>query len=208
MLDKIYFKFAWLRWKRRQETSIALRHYFKHKFDIDVGLYSYGCFDRWRMPGPIRIGRYCSFGSSVRVVDANHPMDSLTTHPICYDPAASVIEATRIKAIRLIIEDDVWVGHNSVILPSCKYIGRGAIIGAGSIVTRDVAPYSVVAGNPARLLRHRFDPQVIAAIEASKWWQLSIPQLREEERANKLISSAVAAVLPALAAIRQGADET
>ncbi len=82
----------------------------------------------------------------------------------------------------LIIEDDVWIGHNTVVLPGCKLIGRGAIIGAGSIVTKDVAAYSIVAGNPGRTLRARFDPELIAALEASRWWTLDLPDLAHIER--------------------------
>lgn len=199
IIDKAYFKIFWLRWKRDQTTNTALRHFFRDRFDIDVGQYSYGCFDRWRMPGPLRIGRYCSFGNSVRVVDANHPLDGLTSHPIGYDPGAGVIAHSRINPVPLVVEDDVWVGHNSVILPGCKFIGRGAVIGAGSIVTRDVAPYSIVAGNPARVLRSRFSEPVIAAIEASQWWRLSPAELRAAELRDKLISAPVVDVLPALA---------
>ncbi|MBA4011928.1 MAG: hypothetical protein C0481_08690 [Phenylobacterium sp.] len=77
------------------------------------------------------------------------------------------------------IEGDVWIGHNAIILPGCRHIGRGAVIGAGAIVTHDVASYSIVVGNPARKLRDRFEPALVEAIEATKWWELSIHELRE-----------------------------
>ncbi len=173
-----------MRWKNRQMDSESLRKHFREHFAIDVGMYSYGCFDRWRMPGPLRIGRYCSFGNSVRVVDANHPMDGLTTHPLIYEARHGVIADDRIKSLPLVIEDDVWVGHNSVILPGCKHIGRGAIIGAGSIITRDVPAYAIIAGNPGRMLKMRFDAATIDAIEASQWWLLDLIELRTAERAN------------------------
>jgi virginiamycin A acetyltransferase len=206
IIDRAYFKFCWLRWKREQMTNLALRQYFYDRFDIEVGLYSYGCFDRWRMPGPLRIGRYCSFGNSVRVVDANHPLDGLTTHPIGYDPNAGVIDHSRINPVPLVVEDDVWVGHNTVILPGCKHIGRGAVIGAGSIVTRDIAAYSIVAGNPARMLRPRFSECVIEAIEASQWWRLTPAELRAAELQDKLISAPAAEVLTALARLAPSAN--
>jgi len=78
----------------------------------------------------------------------------------------------------LVIEDDVWIGNNVVILPGCKFIGRGSIIGAGSIVTRNVERYTVVAGNPARKLRDRFAAELVAQIEASRWWELDALALR------------------------------
>ena len=164
---------------RRQHDSEELRAHFAARHDIVVGLHSYGCFDRWRMPGPLRIGRYCSFARTVRVVDANHPVAAMTTHPVLYERRFGVIDEDIVHAAPLIIEDDVWVGHNVVILPGCKRIGRGAVIGAGSIVTRDVERYEIVAGVPARHLRQRFAPELAAAIEASHWWEMDIPALRD-----------------------------
>lgn len=168
--------------RRRQFDNLKLRRYFRDKHDIDVGLYSYGCFDRWRMPGPMIVGRYCSIAATTRSVRANHPMDALTTHPALYERAFGVVEKDLIEPAALVLEDDVWIGHNVVILPGCKRIGRGAVVGAGAIVTSDVESYAVVAGNPARKLRARFAPDLIAAIEASRWWELTIAQLADLAR--------------------------
>jgi virginiamycin A acetyltransferase len=165
-------------WLRAQHDSQALRTYFRTRFDIDVGYYSYGCFDRWRMPGPLRIGRYCSIANSVRVAPGNHPLDALTTHPALYEAKFGVIDSDTMQHQPLIVEDDVWIGHNAILLPGCKHIGRGAVIGAGSIVTRDVPAYAIVAGNPARVLRQRFAPEMIAALERSAWWTLDAADLR------------------------------
>jgi acetyltransferase-like isoleucine patch superfamily enzyme len=165
--------------RRRQYDNVKLRAYFKEKHDIEVGLYSYGCFDRWRMTGPLRIGRYCSIANTVRSVPGNHSMSSLTTHPGLYERAFGIVEEDVVWPEPQVIEDDVWIGHNVVILPTCRRIGRGAVIGAGSIVTRDVEPYAVMAGNPARKLRYRFDPEMISAIEASRWWELDWAEFRQ-----------------------------
>lgn len=164
---------------RRQNDSQALRDHFARRHGIEVGLYSYGCFDRWRMPGPLRIGRYCSFARTVRVVDANHPVEAITTHPALYERQFGVIDNDLVHSAPLIIEDDVWVGHNVVILPGCKFIGRGAIIGAGSIVTRDIKRYEIVSGVPARHMRQRFSPELADAVDATRWWEMSMGQLRE-----------------------------
>ena len=75
---------------RDQRTSTFLRRHFARKYGIHIGRHSYGCFDRWRFPARTRIGRYCSFAKSVRVVEINHPVDALTTHPYLYDPAFGV----------------------------------------------------------------------------------------------------------------------
>ena len=70
MLGGLIDRARLFRWRRQQMSSLPLRAFFAERYGIQVGLYSYGCFDRWRMPGPLRIGRYCSFGNSVRVVDS------------------------------------------------------------------------------------------------------------------------------------------
>lgn len=174
---------ARLRWlKRREYDSVELRQWFAQDFGVEVGLYSYGCFDRWRFPHRTRIGRYCSFAKSVRVVEANHPLDALTTHPFLYDPRFGVAPSAPPLPEWLEIADDVWVSHNATILPGCKSIGRGAIIGAGAVVTKDVAPYSIVFGVPAKPVRMRFQPDLIAAIEASRWWELDKTGLQEIAR--------------------------
>ncbi len=162
---------------RHEYDSLALRAHFRDRWAIEIGLYSYGCFDRWRIPPGTVIGRYCSFARSARILDANHPVEALSTHPFLYERRFGVVAADRIQAPPALIEDDVWVSHNAIVTPSCKHIGRGAIIGAGAVVTRDVPAYAIVAGNPARILRPRFPPDLIAAIEASRWWTLDKDQL-------------------------------
>lgn len=131
------------------------------------------------MPGPLRIGRYCSFAKTARVVDANHPLEALTTHPLLYEKQFGVVPENRLHSEPLFVGDDVWVGHHAIIMPGCKKIGRGAVIGAGSIVTRDIDPYTVVAGVPAHPLRKRFSDELIEAIEASRWWECEPAELRD-----------------------------
>jgi virginiamycin A acetyltransferase len=165
--------------RRRQFDNVRLRRYFRGHFEIDVGLYSYGCFDPWRLPGPMQVGRYCSIASTARSVLSNHPIEALTTHPALYERAFGVVEADLIQNSMLAIEDDVWIGHNAIILPGCKVIGRGAIVGAGSVVTGNIERYAIVGGNPAHKLRRRFEPELIEAIEQSRWWELDLDGLRQ-----------------------------
>jgi virginiamycin A acetyltransferase len=184
--------------RRREFDNLKLRRHFKKYYGIDVGLYSYGCFDRWRMPGPMKVGRYCSVARTVRSARGNHPIGALTTHPVLYERTFGVIDTDISLNDVLVIEDDVWIGHNVVILPGCKHIGRGAVIGAGAIVTKDVASYSVMAGNPARKLRDRFPPDLIEAVEESRWWELNLAELR------KLVKSKPDAVYtPSASSVRE-----
>lgn len=161
-----------IRWLLRDEyESGALRAHFARRWGVEVGLYSYGCFDPWRVPSRTRIGRYCSFARTARILDANHPIEALTTHPFLYEAKFGVVDRDRIDPAWLTIGDDVWLSHNATITPGCKSIGRGAIIGAGAVVTKDVEPYAVMVGQPARKIRDRFDAETIAALEASRWWE-------------------------------------
>lgn len=166
------------RWQRDPFRSMALRRWFREQHRIDVGLYSYGCFDQWRMPGPLIIGRYCSIAKTVRSAPINHPLEAITTHPALYERKFGVVDADIHYDDPQVIEDDVWIGHHAIILPGCRRIGRGSVIGAGAIVTRDVPRYAVVAGNPARVIRERFPRDVQAALEQSRWWELDLAALR------------------------------
>lgn len=168
---------------RNEYESRTLRDYFKRTYDIEVGLYTFGAFDRWRIPPGSRIGRYCSIARTARLLDANHPMDALSTHPCFYLGGLGVAEADRIHPQPPTVEDDVWISHNATITSGCNRIGRGAVIGAGAVVTRDVPSYAIVTGVPARIARYRFDPETITAIEATRWWELDKPALAAALRA-------------------------
>lgn len=129
--------------------------------------------------GKITIGRYCSIASGVRFLGANHPIDHFSTSAIFYNKSLGY-DVKDIQRYDLIIEDDVWIGLNVCITCGCKRIGRGAIIGAGSVVTKDVEPYTIVGGVPAKVIRKRFDDGRIAQLEASKWWEKDPIQLIKE----------------------------
>lgn len=162
-----------IRWLLRDEMeSTELRAWFAKRWGVEAGLYSYGCFDPWRVPRRTRIGRYCSFAKSVRILDANHPLDALTTHPFLYEAKWGVVPKDTIDPPWLEIGDGVWLSHNVTITPGCKSIGRGAVVGAGAVVTKDVPAYAIMGGMPAKLMRMRFDDATIARIEASRWWEL------------------------------------
>jgi probable biosynthetic protein (TIGR04098 family) len=175
---------AMVRLHRRDEyESAALRSYFRRHHDIDVGLYTIGPFDRWRIPPGARIGRYCSIARTARLLDADHPVDALSTHPYFYLPEFGVVTENQLSLRPQIVEDGVWIGHNAIITPGCARVGRGAIIGAGAVVMQDVPPYAIVTGAPARLVRFRFDPDTIAVIEATRWWELDREALAHAARA-------------------------
>jgi len=174
---------VWLM-RRNEYESLALRRHFAERWQVEVGLYSYGCFDPWRVPRRTRIGRYCSIAKTARILDANHPIEALTTHPYLYEARFGIVPTDLIDPPWLEIGDDVWISHNATLTPGCKRIGRGAIIGAGAVVTADVPPYAIMAGLPAKRLRDRFDAETIAAIEASRWWESDKQTLAAMVRAH------------------------
>ncbi|WP_157098981.1 CatB-related O-acetyltransferase [Novosphingobium rosa] len=159
-------------------TSLALREKFRAQ-GVEVGLYSYGCFDLGRVPAGVTVGRYCSFAPTAQIFLRNHGVEFLGLTAYLYNQHLGVVEDNKIPHVTLTVGDDVWMGHNCIILPQVGSIGRGAVIAAGAVVTRAVPPYAVVAGNPARVVRMRFDEATIAAIEDTRWWELDTEGLRQ-----------------------------
>lgn len=130
------------------------------------------------------IGRFCSIASHVRINPGNHPLWRVTSHHLTYRRAAyglgeddaEFFAWRRAHPVR--IGHDVWIGHGAIILPGVT-IGNGAAIGAGAVVTKDVPPYTVVAGVPARIIRERFPATIAEQIERAAWWNWSRQELEE-----------------------------
>ncbi len=127
------------------------------------------------------IGRFCQIAAGVEFVmnGANHQMNAVSTFPF-YTLEGWEMEPPAASDLPLkgdtVIGNDVWIGQNAVILPGV-HIGDGAIIGADSVVGSDVEPYAVVAGNPAKVLRKRFDDALIDLLLRFKWWDRSIEEI-------------------------------
>ena len=130
------------------------------------------------------IGSFCSIacGAKFLFTSANHAMGSLSTYPfpIFYDDwgldGGRVTDAWDNRG-DIVIGNDVWIGFEAVILSGVT-IGDGAIVGARSVVTRDVPPYTIVGGAPARPIRRRFDGETIAALERIRWWDWDEARIR------------------------------
>jgi len=116
-----------------------------------------------------KIGKYCSVSWNVNIGIPSHTLDTITTHNFIHSSFYGFIEGCHTQKKITEIGHDVWIGVNSVILAGVK-IGNGAVIGAGSIVSKDVEAYAIYAGNPAKLIRYRFDKKTIAILEDLKWW--------------------------------------
>ena len=127
------------------------------------------------------IGKFCQIAAGVEFVmnDANHQMNAVSTFPF-YTLEGWEMEPPALKDMPFkgdtVIGNDVWIGQNAVVLPGV-HISDGAIIGANSVVGCDVAPYTIVIGNPAKELRKRFDAELIDLMLRLKWWDKSIEEI-------------------------------
>ncbi len=158
--------------------SGRVRKLYAEIYRIRIGYGTYGgCFDTDKIPPDVTFGNYCSIASGVRIFRANHPSDRFTTHPLLYNPVMGFVDRDMLVRPPLEIGHDVWIGANAIVLPGVSRIGDGAVIGAGSVVTKDVEPYEIVVGNPARPIRKRFGDAQIAALEKSRWWEMDRREL-------------------------------
>jgi acetyltransferase-like isoleucine patch superfamily enzyme len=129
-----------------------------------------------------KIGRYCSIASNVSIGSGSHPLArNVSTHPIFHLrrlPEWDLVPRDTFDEFRPTqVGSDVWIGTNAVLRDGVT-VGDGAVIGAGSIVTRDLEPYGVYAGVPARLLRFRFDETVVERLLQIKWWDRDFSWIR------------------------------
>lgn len=130
------------------------------------------------------IGKFCSVGNGVLTVGGTHPTRTWASmHPAFYSAArqcgTSFVSEELFKEATppAVIGNDVWIGTGALLLGGIT-VGDGAVVGAGAVVTKDVAPYAVVAGNPAKELRKRFSEEEIAFLQELNWWDLPEEQLR------------------------------
>lgn len=153
---------------------------------VKIGRHSYG-IDRRSFAGldpesPVSIGNFCSFGPEVLIFGrADHPTNLVSTFPFrrrLFAPHQPNRDALTRGGVT--IGHDVWVGARAMILSGVT-IGHGAVVAAGSVVTRDVAPYVIVAGVPARQIRERLPPEQVAALLGIAWWNWSDEKLRAFE---------------------------
>jgi phosphonate metabolism protein (transferase hexapeptide repeat family) len=143
-------------------------------WDSELGDYSY--IERQSEAIYTSIGKFSAVASDVRLNALAHPIDRVSQHKITYRPNEYFLGAKLDKAFRerrrqarVEIGNDVWIGHGAIVMPGVK-IGHGAVVAAGAVVTKDVAPYAIVAGVPARFLKWRFEPHLAERLIALAWW--------------------------------------
>ena len=144
-----------------------------------------------------KIGRFCSISSSVRVVANTHPLDFVSTYSGFYKsvmpryPFGNVDFVEFLKTdggFSCVIGNDVWIGRD-VLIRGGVVIGDGAVIGMGAVVTKDVPPYSIVVGVPSKVIKKRFDDEMIGRLESIKWWDWPLEQIENRKDAFQNIES-------------------
>jgi phosphonate metabolism protein (transferase hexapeptide repeat family) len=129
------------------------------------------------------IGKFCSIAANVSVGLGNHPLGYLSTHPAFFaknQPLAKTF-ATEDKCSTsdpIQIGHDVWIGHGAIVIDGVN-IGNGAVVAAGAVVTKDVPPFAIVGGVPAKIIKYRFDEKTCSMIDEFKWWDKTNDWLQE-----------------------------
>lgn len=161
-----------------RHTAVGARTVLR---EVSVGDFSY--FEPDAEAIYAEIGKFCSIARNTRINALEHPIERLTSHKVSYRPNEFFLhlgvddafrERRRGKRVR--VGHDVWICHGAVILPGVS-VGLGAVIGANAVVTRDVAPFAIVAGAPAKPIRERFPSDIQARIKALRWWDWPLDRL-------------------------------
>ncbi|BDZ51431.1 acetyltransferase [Frondihabitans sucicola] len=149
---------------------------------VELGDYSY-C-DRYCDFANTTVGKFSNIASAVRIGATDHPLDRASLHHFLYRSAKYWDDAEddhaffeRRRARRTTIGHDTWIGHGAQIKPGVT-VGNGAVVASGAVVTKDVPPYAIVAGVPARVIRLRQTPEIAARLEALAWWDWDHETLR------------------------------
>jgi phosphonate metabolism protein (transferase hexapeptide repeat family) len=154
-----------------QFTDIAER---VNLAECEIGDYTY--IERHVEAIYTTIGKFCAVAANARLNALNHPMERISQHKITYRPNEYFVYAKVDKAFRekrqnsrAVIGHDVWIGHGAIVLPGIS-IGHGAVVAAGAVVTKNVEPYAVVAGVPAKRIKWRFEKLIRERIIQLAWW--------------------------------------
>ncbi len=170
--------------------STTMRRIFRDYHQVDIGLYTHGdCFTPGAFDRHTTVGRYCSIAQGVRVMNRNHPLEFKSTHAFFFNPMLGHCDRDPVDYMPLEIGSDVWIGTNALVLPHVRRIGDGAVVAAGAVLNKDVPPYAIVVGNPARVVRFRFSQSIIDQLLAERWWEKSVEELELSQFGKPLVSA-------------------
>jgi virginiamycin A acetyltransferase len=164
-----------------QMWSTTYRELMREHYGVRIGTHSYGpALLPGNLPEGTRVGNYCSLASGITVLRRNHPTSRFSQHPFFFNSCSGLVDDDTIEAVRdhpLTLEHDVWIGANAIITPRCQTIGLGAVVGAGAVVTKDVAPFTIVAGVPAVEIGKRFQAEIQKLLMETQWWDYPLDRL-------------------------------
>ena len=182
---KILKKFLFRQAERRLRKLPALdrgvarfKLHYKNKYAMGTGSYGLPVVHDWDEGSTLKIGSYCSIATNVQIfLGGNHHADWVSTYPFpAMVQGLEDISDYGFSNGNVVIGSDVWLCSNTIILSGVT-VGHGAIVAAGSVVTSDVEPYSIVGGNPARHLKWRFSPEIRAAFLETAWWEWPVEEV-------------------------------
>lgn len=177
-LDRFLFNRKWKKVNSHNQT------YPVNLFDlhrVTVGKHTYGALDVLLSNPDARltIGHYCSIAAGVKFLPgSDHALDRISTYP--FKALLLTGEPEALSKGDIVVEDDVWIGHGSTVLSGVR-IGQGAVVAAGAVVTKDVPPYAIVGGVPAKVIKYRFAPEMIEALLQIDFSRLDIDLIRAHE---------------------------
>lgn len=180
-------------------------------FPVGERFFPMGAFSYSRSVLPVNtiVGRYTSIATGVSRMGANHPLHRFTTSSVSYEQHSTALNAyltthptdfeitgeLPATDLPVIIGNDVWIGQNVIFASSGITVNDGAVVAANAVVTKDVPPYAIVAGNPARIVKYRFDLATIQRLLALRWWQYDFGQfttVKSDDEINAFIDKVTA----------------
>jgi len=177
-------KGTWINKGAKLEAPVALMQDISIRNKVEIGKFSF-VNTRTTLFYKTKIGRYCNIGKQCEIATVDHPIDWLSTSPIQYNISGEYSTKHYDESFKMrkcdqtegcTIGNDVWVGSLSIIKAGVT-IGDGAIVAGHSMVTKDVPPYAIVGGVPAKIIRYRFDEETISKLLELKWWDMDINDL-------------------------------
>jgi acetyltransferase-like isoleucine patch superfamily enzyme len=168
----------------KNKVIIAYTRDFLKGPQFDIGEYTYGVPSVLSPGGRLNIGKFCSIGSGVTIfLGGDHATEAVTTYPLLSAfPQDGITDDNKGIGSHddVTIGNDVWIGHGATILGNVK-IGDGAVIGAMAVVASDIPPYAVAVGNPARVIKYRFDENTINKLLELRWWNWPLEKIKAKK---------------------------
>lgn len=179
IINKIKYKMFVKKWRKTNSHNFTYPENITNDSLIQIGKGTYGPIDVLISNNESRliIGNYCSIAANVKfLLSGEHCLNNISTFPFKTYYMGGGLEA--LSKGNIVVDDDVWIGYGATIL-SGIHIGQGAVIAAGSIVTKDVPPYAIVGGNPAKIIKYRFSNEIIQELLKTDYSKLNESMIKE-----------------------------